>query len=49
MARKASEQANMQICQAYPDQVRLLCVLLEAQEVTTEGVYRLLHACYVLL
>ena len=38
MTFKASEQANMQIAQAYLDRVRLLCVYtLEAQEVSTMG------------
>ena len=46
MVRKASEQANMQISTSLPRQDVLDLRTLEAQEVTTKGVYRLPHAIY---
>ena len=46
MAWKASEQANMQISTGLPRQDVLALRTLEAQEVSTEGVYRLPHAFY---
>ena len=41
-----SEQANMQISAGLPRQDVLAPHTLEAQEVSTEGVYRLPHAFY---
>ena len=48
MARKASKQANMQISTGILPRLGLLalCTLLDAQEVTMKGVYRLTHAIY---
>ena len=43
---KASEQANMQISTGLPRQDVLDLRTLEAQDVTTKGVYRLPHAIY---
>ena len=40
------EQANMQICTGLPRPGPLSLCTLEAQEVTTEGVYRLSYAIY---
>ena len=45
----ASEQANMQISTGLPRLGPLALCTLEAQEVTTNGVYRLPHATYILL
>ena len=46
MAWKPSEQANMQISTGLPRQDVLALRTLEAQDVTTKGVYRLPHAIY---
>ena len=46
MARKPSEQANILISTGLPRPGPLALRTLEAQEVTTKGVYRLPHAIY---
>ena len=46
MAWKASEQADMQIVTGLPRQDVFALRTLEAQEILTEGVYRLPHAFF---